>query len=571
MSFAPAMFVSSAVLLLLSGFWFLATYNNDPAAISALDAAVLFPFVGAVLAAQAAFLIFAARFKPPGRYLLFAAAAAECFAAVRYAAGVSPVFAATAFAMRAGFWSLFLFSAVRRFAFCLEGLCALFAVVNFYTLHLSFVVGFDTLPGPAQLILLAAGWAVMRNFFASLSGAGRWRKMAVAFSGVLFLAQAAQTVAGGGAASASSARAENVRTVRFVKKPNVYFFAFESLLPASLAKMHLHLDSLPHQEELESLGFRRFRNAFSDSADTASSLNRLLALDPAHFQKLAEEGGWRGMFSGLAPSPLLQIFRANGYSVHLYNHDGYLGEEESPHLDGYQITTPYALCAQPLAGGARDFGLFGYCRWIQNARLTGAFGLPVFALADAGRYLDSVLENIAAAAAKEKPALFFARVHSPDHVPAGYSGGVEEFAAFRELYFRLSAQTAELMAEIVRFARANDPDAILVFFGDHGVRLSQPLGEMSELGAAEKRFAVRDRYGVLAAAHPADVCREYFDEAEARGFVTNAIIARAVLRCLAGGEDPAIGEWEYVVWEGPVPSLGSPGKALGWYENYLYE
>ncbi len=566
----------SAVLFLLSGFWFLATYNDGSAGFSALDKTVLFSLVGAVLAAQAAALAFAAFVRPPwGRRLLLALAVLECAAAVRYAAGISFVFVFTALALRAAFYGLFFLRAVRRFALCFEGLCAFFAVVNCYSLYLVFIADFDDFSGAAQLLMLAAAWVVARNFFASLAAAAWWRGVAAAAASVLFLAQVSQSAEVGEifAAPPGGTSAQNVRSVKFVKKPNVYFFAFESMIPASLAKKHLHLDSLPHQEELESLGFRRFRNAFSDGPSTDSSLNRMLALDPAHYQKLAKEGRWRDLFPGLAPSPLLEIFRANGYSANVYNHDGFLGGVGGPYVDNYRVKSRYSLCFHPLLEPAFEFGFFGFCTVIYRfPRLTDALGLPRYKrfspldLLGVKQYLDSVLTDIAAA---KKPAAAFVRIHSLGHLWINYDGGDEDFQWFRKLYAGLSAQTRPLMGEIVRFVRENDPGAIVFVFGDHGVQLSLPLGEMAKLNAAEKQFAIRDRYGVLAAAYPASACRESFDKAEARGFVTNSIIARAVVRCLAGGEDPAIGEWEYLVRD--ETAHGRRDAILGWYENHLYE
>ena len=102
----------------------------------------------------------------------------------------------------------------------------------------------------------------------------------------------------------------NIQHVSFREKPNLYFISFESLIPRSLLKKHYGLDTSPFHDLFEA-NFRRFPNFFSDNIYTKPSLNMILALDKEMFVKSSEEYQYN-LFSGVQPSPLLNILRNNG-------------------------------------------------------------------------------------------------------------------------------------------------------------------------------------------------------------------------------------------------------------------
>ena len=53
--------------------------------------------------------------------------------------------------------------------------------------------------------------------------------------------------------------------------------------------------------------------------------------------------------------------------------------------------------------------------------------------------------------------------------------------------------------------------------------------EFQELNKKNKEFYIQDRYGILAAFYPPDVCAEYLDAPMMKPFVTNTMVLRQVI------------------------------------------
>ncbi len=578
--------VSPAVLFLLSGFWFLTTFNDDAGGLSDLDKITAASLVAMGLAAQMLLLAVVALLprKLALRLLAAVAVAASLWAFIGALGAGDILSAAAVFVFWGAVFVLLTNPQAAGFLLRRESLLAALAAGNLYSLYLCFVTELAALPATVTAGLLVVAWFVARQFFASLSEGGRgWRAGVMVFCALLFAASGARTVsllfaAPAAASPPGKTASENIRVVPFAQKPNVYFFAMESMIPESLTQKIMGLDFLPHQEYLRGAGFRVFRNAFSDSILTIPSLSRMLAMDPAYYKKLAAEGRERDLFSGRAPSPLWQIFRANGYAVHAYNRNAYTGRTQGDFVDGYHIFASYSLCAEQLPEAALAAGFFGYCRLLKNAALVRAFGLPVFPRLTPKAHLAHILADVAPRLNK-RPLFVFARLHALTHIKEWFDGSEEQLAEFREQYALLSEEVPALMEEIVAFVRQNDPDALLFFFGDHGIHVSDSMGEIGGLNPEDKIFAVQDRYGILAAFRPKDACRPSLDAAQERGFVTPAMISRAIVRCLADGEDPVVGELPYRIFpehgifreHGDLYKKGYQGDSPGLHRDYLYE
>ena len=48
---------------------------------------------------------------------------------------------------------------------------------------------------------------------------------------------------------------------------------------------------------------------------------------------------------------------------------------------------------------------------------------------------------------------------------------------------------------------------------------------------------LQDRFAVLGGVFPRDRCGQYFDEAEAKGYMTTLDAVHSILSCLSGGQD----------------------------------
>ena len=108
----------------------------------------------------------------------------------------------------------------------------------------------------------------------------------------------------------------------------------------------------------------------------------------------------------------------------------------------------------------------------------------------------------------------------------------------------------------------DDPDAILLVYGDHGMFLSKGL-EFED----DPTFVFQDNYGVLGAVYPRGACAVWFDEASAKGWMTTLDAVHAILRCLSGGESALVEPRKSrSPRHGPVPRNIDLD-----YEEFLYE
>jgi hypothetical protein len=92
------------------------------------------------------------------------------------------------------------------------------------------------------------------------------------------------------------------------------------MIPESLAQKLMNIKSLPYAQMLKKHGFILFKNAFSDGASTKSALNMFLAMDREYYRAMPEKQQHE-IIIGKVAGPLLEIFKANGYSTNIYHRE----------------------------------------------------------------------------------------------------------------------------------------------------------------------------------------------------------------------------------------------------------
>lgn len=462
---------------------------------------------------------------------------------------------------------------------------AIFAVINLFCLYLFFIAAVAALPTSIQVVLFAFSLFVAHQFFASLSGDGRWTKGVIGIVGILFSVNITGFIfpdylfIGDSLTHEEHTKSlEKIKIVSFRQKPNMYFISFDALLPASLAKKFLKIDNFPPHHFILKNGFRRFENAFSESSLTHPSLNRMLAMDPDYYQSLAEQGKHFGLFIGLSPSPVFEIFKANDYTTNTYFRDQYMGRQVGPYVNNHKVVDRlyyFIFCRNHPVANVPIFGFFGYCLFSENEQIWNFFHYlgvateSVYERLTIFQYVDFVLKDFARQLSIGKPFVAFAHILSPNHTPIPFFR--HQFDGYRKQVLQtLGDETPRLMEKVFNFIRINDPNAFIYFYSDHGQWLSRWISnaEFQGLSKAYKEFYIQDRYGILAAFYPADVCAEYFDSPIMKPFVTNSMVIRQIIRCLADGDDPVTTPLQYRIWQ---DKDGYPGDEPGYYEDYLYE
>ena len=352
----------------------------------------------------------------------------------------------------------------------------------------------------------------------------------------------------------------NLRDVTFERRPNIYFLSFDAMAPRVLLHQHLGVENTPFHDLFEAR-FRRFENFFVNAVYTRVALESLLALDERLYDTMVREirrrtgnGYGKPMFSGQSPSPLLGLFKKNGYETNTAFAGEFFGKRKGPFVDRYFTGANPVVC-HLLDERVRLFSFWGHCllaAWRGHA-------------ANA-RARERVIDFLGEASLRTGPQFAMAHIYAPGHVGRSFRyDDRDALTTFRAHYRLGSAEAAGLLARLLAHLDERDPEAILLVYGDHG-----PLLSTNVRFADAPDFVAQDHYGILGGVHPPTACGEWFDEAiERRGYLTLLDAAHVVIRCLSGGEsalaampaDYKVGVWKDVVPQGDARS----------YSEFLYE
>ena len=379
-----------------------------------------------------------------------------------------------------------------------------------------------------RINLITVGVAAMFVFLVAFRAIDQQRRGGIMLSAVTLIGLG--TVLGGQfleshdpttaitAAEAVEVDMSNIQHISFRAKPNLYFISFESLIPRSLLKKHYGTGTSPFHDLFEA-NFRRFPNFFSDDIYTLPSLNMILALDKEMFIKSNKEYRY-SLFSGIQPSPLLNILRINGYETGSYYHSAYLGEHKGPYID-YYINREGSVCSL-LDVTIRPIAFWGYCASLGEARRQSL-----------ARYFE-YLEHFESLTANERPRFLMAHIEVPGHSANNfrYDDRAQRNAEIERYIQSLHNGTAtRYLKAILEHVKNNDPNAILYVYGDHGPGISRGMS-LEE----NPTFFIQDRLGVLGGVYPPDACATYLDETLSKGYMTTLDGVHAILRCLSGGQ-----------------------------------
>ena len=357
--------------------------------------------------------------------------------------------------------------------------------------------------------------------------------------------------------------ARNVRHLTFRETPNLYFISFDAIAPRALLRKHLGMaDSRFHR--VFDRHFRRFPNFFSNAASTKLSLNSILALDMKVLDTTLKETGWDhlSLFSGHQRSPLLEILHRNRYttrSAYTSRYLGAVGKGQGPNIDHYTVTGKDSVCTTLLEVAWKETSQIEFWGYCDLARILGWI--------DIEQNNRSQVELLKRVADSEGPQFMMAHFYLPGHTNHAYRHGNEkEQIKFKSWYTRRANTAGGYLEEIVAHLKANDPDAILFVYGDHGPRLSQYVDARKN-----PEFVIQDLFGIIGGIYPRDRCSVWFDEDSSLGYMTTLEAVHGLLRCLSGGKSARAGSLQYK----PVSAY----KGKSWipvdveydYGDFLYE
>jgi len=426
---------------------------------------------------------------------------------------------------------------------------AAFMTFNAWTLHLVFIEAFMELDAPGKGLALAVCFFVAFTTVRMACESGRLRVLSFAAVAVLLAAVVWPHVSGSRADATETGMpsvkekhmtsSKKVREVKFVSRPNVYFIGFESAAPAPVLEKYLGLKDAPLPEAFEQNGFRVLKNAFSERFTTLAAFDALLAMERTYYRYNYIHGrGKYHLFPGLRPSPLIEIFRANGYETSTLYKDFYFGRHKGRHVDNYYVNKEFSVC-EYIDPAIRKNAFFRAC----DIRESPLFPEKVRSLVTVpGPQIEFLMHCLEKAAARGRPQFVVAHIGPPTHTPSGgvFRGTREEIDTFRSEYRKGSREAAGNLRRIREFIESKDPGAIVLAFGDHGTWISRNLRFRDD-----PAFHVRDKYAVLAGIYPRDACREFLDISSRKGHLTVPEASRRIVQCLAGGVDPFVDPGPY--------------------------
>lgn len=410
-------------------------------------------------------------------------------------------------------------------------LVGIFCVVNVISGHLA--LSSDYMAQPMVLRVLYILMLVFMFSVATLA-ATRQRIVATVMIGILALGGLYVGIrafdfepdpeSAGALLSHATKDLRNFVKTRFKEHPNVYLFSFDSILPRALIRKHFDAEEKAYHEVLDR-HFRKFPNFFSDGPTTRSSLNLLLALDHEYMKTLPKKDR-QSFYQGKINSPLLATFKANGYETTTAYASHYLGRKKGPYVDNYLIFQRSAVCKFVL-DSTLPIAFFGMCNKAINPFLLRAMGLP-----DKPDWvaIDPMVNAVKRISKKTDPQILLGYVYLPGHTPLDYERTDEEKEKFFKRYTKRSKLAAEGIERMVAAVRANDPDGIILIFGDHGPWLTR---RMDVEDTDNHEYIIQDRYGVYGGISPKNFCPEIFDRKRTRKFNTARLIAREIVACLS--------------------------------------
>ena len=411
----------------------------------------------------------------------------------------------------------------------------LFTALNVYTLilvHNSHFSGLSTGAVMAVIAGLSVGFSAVY-----LVPSAVFQKAARVFSIIMIVAAGVQLIKDMTDVDSYRSIPENIQIPEFTKRPNIYIVTFDTMSPESVIRKNVGLDGVSYDDETIKSGGRIIPNTFAEQIPTKMSLNLLYALDMDYFNSLKKKNA---LISNEAGNPVYEIFRKNGYSLQFMYESAYFGRDMG-RLDYYGIAKVNGVCTHI----EKKYALMGYC--FENVQaalksLAGVHDKP---------YPELLFERIKEVSKSGKPWFTHAHIYQPGHAKNSFNPRSEaDWAEFRDLYQRRSEKATRTLQNLIATIKENDPDAVLIIFGDHGALTSRTLlddadkilpdalaynpDNLAQDSPLTYEQIVQDRHAVLNAVFPKTFCREGFNH---NPYSTSRIM-RDLIMCLSDGHDP---------------------------------
>lgn len=332
----------------------------------------------------------------------------------------------------------------------------------------------------------------------------------------------------------SSRTAEN--PVRVNSARNVYLIGHESLHSPKAFRELYGLHQLPHMDYLRANGFRAFDRAYSADSETLKTYARMLNFGRELSDK---EAGDRSAFRTM--NDTFAAFSHSGFRTQFLYKSLYF--DVDPELVDYSYPQ-YAFSQCDLV--PRTFFYF-LCR----RKVSTFINLHLFGVSR-DRTTPVIVDRIRETSRSGQR--WFTLYHHayPFHTVTAFHN-YRDRAAVRRFRQRVAQTLPRIRSEnfetVIGTILREDPDPVIITFGDHGTRLTRG----ADLGVPNDRFTqaeiLEDRFGILLAVYPRDFCTNRIHEG-----ITTTTLVESVVRCLNGDDSPTARDAarsRIFYWNGP--------------------
>ena len=254
---------------------------------------------------------------------------------------------------------------------------------------------------------------------------------------------------------------------KFEKKPDIFLLGIDGLIPLSmLKKFYYGYSSLKIKTE----NFHDIKNSFAPKTPTEFSFKNIMNISQ-NYPNLKKQA-----FLGQQNSLLFEIFKKNGYNIHTGFSINFFGSSKGKHIDKYIVYDNSGSYKSSTACLDRSRFLFlpkylSLCRSNSINRIISNFIYFFFpsqkSKSDFSSETSFLLPHLNKT--KNPKLLIYHSIKYTGHTASDYDhSNQNQRQNFSKYYIDKYEKAFLFINETFKYIKNNNPNAIVLFFGDHG-------------------------------------------------------------------------------------------------------
>ena len=254
---------------------------------------------------------------------------------------------------------------------------------------------------------------------------------------------------------------------KFEKKPDIFLLGIDGLIPLSmLEKFYYDYSSLKIKTE----NFHDIKNSFAPKTPTEFSFKNIMNISQ-NYPNLKKQA-----FIGQQNSLLFEIFKKNGYNIHTGFSINFFGSSKGKHIDKYIVYDNSGSYRSSIACLDKSRFLFlpkylSLCRSNSINRIISNFIYVFFPSQKSKSEFSSETSFLLPHLNKTKnpKLLLYHSLKYTGHTASDYDhSNQNQRQNFSKHYIDKYKKAFLFINETFKYIKNNNPNAIVLFFGDHG-------------------------------------------------------------------------------------------------------